>query len=473
MRRKSIYRQVVGMAVASCLLLNSCSFAPKYFRPEMSLEGGYDSKVMDVKGEKKAEVVSNMTWNKFFTDPVLQELIETGLENNRNLQKALSRVAEAKAVLGIQKADLFPQLDGSGNARRTEFSDQTAIANPSLVSDYGLSGDLFFEIDLWGRVRNLTEAERTRFFATEYAYQSVRITLVSEIARTYFLILDLDNRLKISENTYKSRQESLKIINQRFKGGIIAETDVNQAEILEGDALATLAQTERGLGLAENAMNILLGETSKKIKRGKSLDDQDFPSMVETGFPTELLERRPDIKSAEELVKSELARVGVAKAERLPKLSLVGFIGLQSNDSLEFLDGSTWSIGGNALGPIIDFGKRKSGVKAAEARALQAYQAYEQNVIVAVSEVDDALISIKTYDLENRAREAQAKAATNSVKLSNARYDNGVTTYLEVLDIQRSLFNAQLSSSQTKQQYLSSIVQLYKALGGGWDSEQK
>ncbi len=445
------------------MLSSGCTLGPEFVRPEVELSEKFQEPTTSV------EDIVNLKWWNLYTDTELQELIRLALAQNKDLQVALSTIAEARALLGFTRADQFPRVDVSGDVSRTDPSDEITLPGRP-ENNFGLFGDLFFEVDLWGKLRRATEAQRAELLSSEYAYRAIMISLVADVATTYFTILDLDSRFEIARRTVENRKGATGLIRTRFQGGIVPEIDVNQAQIEEADALAQMANIERERRQAENALSVLLGRTPISIPRGTALTKQVIKGELPTGYPASLLERRPDVIAAEEAARAETARIGVAEAQRFPSLALLGFIGLQSNESSEFFSGDafTWNIGGNVLSPLIDFGKNRSRVEFTEARAEQFVRNYEQTVLRAVQEVEDALVSVRTYRQEHEARVMQRGAAQNAARLSRARYDDGVAPYLEVLDSERSLFDAELAESITLQRYVNSIVQLYKSLGGGW-----
>lgn len=457
-----------GMAIAAVYGLSGCLLGPEYTRPEQSLSDSFHQPA------RKGESFANLGWWELFSDPVLQGLVRESLRANKNLQVAVARVERARALLGVTRADQYPRLDLSGNAARTRSSKTYIGTGKNPFNDFGVFGDLSFEIDIWGKLRRATEADQATLLSTEYAQRAVVVSLVSQVAAAYFRILGLEDRIAISDATIKNRSSNTGLIRARFNKGVVPELDVNQAEIEEASARADRLDFERELRQTEHALAVLLGKTPTALPRGQGLYEQTLQGEVPVGFPAELLERRPDVLAAEEAVRAEVARIGVATANRLPTLNLLGFVGLQSEKGSDFFDGDsfTWSIGGSLLGPIIDFGKSRSAQEAQEAAAEAALHSYEQTVLQAVQEVDDSLIAIRTSSDAYEQRRVQTKAARNAARLSHARYDEGVTSYLEVLDIERSLFEAELGASFNREQYLTSIVQLYKALGGGWKEEQ-
>lgn len=463
-RSKSFRQSLFLLGALLPIQLAGCTLGPSYTRPELPFPERFSEDA-----PSSGESIANLPWWEVFKESDLQQLIRTALAENRDLQVSLARIAEARARLGFVRADQFPRMDLSGNANRIDPSDAVESSLGTPYSDFGLFGDLSFEVDLWGKLRQATESQRMELLSTEYAYRTVTISLVAQVARTYFVLVDLDNRLQIAERTVTGRKNSTGLIAARFGRGIVPELDLNQAQTEEADALAQVAQIERDRLLAQNALNVLLGRTSGKISRQAGLVKVELVKDPAVGFPTALLERRPDVQAAEYTTRAAFARIGVAEAQRLPSLNLLGSIGLQSSDASEFFsDSFTWDVGGGLFGPVVDFGKNRSRVEITDAQAKQAVKSYEQTVLVAVGEVENALAAYRTYRAENESRKAQVKAATNAARLSRARYDEGVTAYLEVLDIERSLFAAELAESESYQNYLRSIVDLYQALGGGW-----
>lgn len=466
MRSRGLF--FIVFLITLLVILPGCILGPEYSRPNLQIPENYSGI------EESQDSIANLGWWEFFRDDQLKSLIEIALQENRDLQIAVARIEEARALLGFSRADQFPRLDGSGNARRTDPSEEAVNFAAEPRNDFGLFGDLTFEVDIWGKLRRATEAQRAQLLGTEYARRAVTIALLSDVATAYIRLIGLDDRYTISKETYNNRKGATAIIGARFEKGIIPELDLNQAQIEEADAAVAMSLLEREIRQTENALSVLLGRMPFRIPRSSALARQEALPSTPSAFPAELLERRPDLLAAEETVKAAVARIGVAEAERLPSINLLGFIGLQSRDVSDLLtrDAFTWGIGADALGPLIDFGKGASAVEVREAQALQAYKNYEQSVLRAVQEVEDALIAIRTFKEELGFRTFQVDAARNAARLSRARYDEGVTSYLEVLDIERSLFQAELGASLNRQNYLNAITQLYKALGGGWQENK-
>ena len=449
-----------------CMFLPGCLLGPDFKKPEVAtpeqfrFDTLYDGTLVDLK------------WWELFNDPVLRLLVTTALQENKNVQIAASRIEESRAFLGFTRADLFPKMDIEADASRGNIAGRTRK---------GFTGDDFFfapmlswEVDFWGKFRRATESARAELLSSEYSLRTVQIGLISEVISTYFLLLDYHHRLEISKRTLDSRVKSLAIIQMRFDYGVIPELDLNQAQILKEVAAAAIPFYERFIAKTENILSILLGRLPAHIQKGATLDHQTIPPDIPTGLPSSLLNRRPDITQAEYLLQAQNAKIGVAQAMRLPAIKLTGQYG-GASDEIDSLTsgGAAWSAGGNLLGPLIDFRKSAERVEVERERTKQALLAYENTVLLAFREVEDALVEIQTYKEEIAAVERRVTAARSAAALSKERYDKGVTSYLEVLDNERILFDVELEFSQMRQEYLNSYVKLYKALGGGWISKEE
>jgi multidrug efflux system outer membrane protein len=448
------------------LLVSGCTLTPDYERPALDVPESY------VQPADGGASIANLEWWSLFRDAQLQYLIRTALEENKDLRAALQRIREARALLTFTRADQYPFIDGSGSVSRDRPS-KILFPGSETSNNYSLSADLSFEVDLWGKLRRASEAAEADLLATEASYRNVTISLVSNVASVYFLLRDLDGRLRIARDTVKSRSESLQIIQARFDKGTVPELDVNQAQIELAIAEAAVSAFERETVQAENALQFLLGRNPGAVQRGLPLEQQVLPSDIPVGLPSELLQRRPDLVEAEERLRAETARIGVAEALRYPSIGLTGSLGLASDDFSDLTDSDarTWGLGGGLFAPLFNSGKLKAQAEGQRARTEQVMANYESTLLRAFREVEDALVAIRTYHAENAARQRQATAARNAARLSRARYDGGVVDYLEVLDSERSQFSAELDESVTQRQYLNAIVELYKALGGGWNPQ--
>ncbi len=443
-----------------------CALGPDYERPDVSAPSAYEQEL------DSGETIANLQWWELFQDEELQRLITIAVQESQNVAIAAARVEEARARYGFVRADLFPRVDGRAGAQRGNLAEQILPGTGAGIQEgYTLAADLSWEVDIFGKLRRSTQAARSELLATQYGENAVIISLVADVASAYLLLRDLDAQREISMRTQRGRLDSLEIIQARFDKGTVPLLDVNQAEIEEVDATVRLVETERAIIQTENLISVLLGRSPGRIKRGVSLEDQPFPPDVPAGLPSELLQRRPDVLAAEQQLAAQTARIGVAKALRWPSLSLTGSLGLASNDISDLLDSDSkiWSVGADFFAPIFNSGKLKRQVEIEVARTEQLLNQYELTVLQSLREVDDALAGIRTYRDESTARRRQVAAARSASDLSWARYNGGVASYLEVLETQRALFRAELESSITYRQQLVSIVQLYKALGGGWD----
>jgi multidrug efflux system outer membrane protein len=449
-------------------LVASCALTPDYERPELDVPEEYW-----VPSKDTSASIANLDWWELFEDEQLKLLIRTALEENKDLGIALSRIEESRLRVTAVRADQYPFLNIGGFFGREK---QSAEIFPGAGSNdrFRVAADLSYQIDLWKQYSRATEAARASLLATEAAYRNVTISLVSEVANTYLLLRDLDQRLAISEQTLKTRLGSLRIIQARFDKGTVPELDVYQAQIEVTVAESAIASFQRQVVQTENALRILLGRNPGPVTRGAALDGQIFPPLVPAGLPSELLQRRPDLIQAEANLMEATAIVGVAEALRYPSISLTGSFGVESTDLSDFNSGDaeTWGFGANLLGPIFNSGQLKAQADAARERAKQSVLLYEGTLQQSFREVEDGLVAVRTYSLQNDAQTRRALAARNAARLSRARYDAGVVDFLEVLDSERTLFSAQLDQSQTLQLYYNSIVRLYQALGGGWSVEK-
>ncbi len=443
--------------------VSGCMMGPNFQKPVVNTPVEFNYEMV------KTDTVLNLRWWELFQDPQLVSLIDTALKNNKNVLIAASRVEEARLVAGYTKSDQWPSIAYTGKASRMDLN---LIENDDPSNSYSAMGNINWEIDFWGKYRRATESARNDLLGSQYAQRVVQVSLISEIANTYFLLLNFNAKLEISKHTLNTRQEGLKIMNSKFEHGTIPEIDVNQAEIQEAIAASAVPTFIRAIAQTEHALGILLGQNPGSMDSIGKLGDEQAPE-IPAGIPSELLERRPDVMQAEYVLAAQNARIGVAQAMRFPSISLTGSLGMASGDLSSFLSSPAWSLAGGITGPIFNFGKNKRRVEIEKQRTEQALLNYENIVLQSLREVEDALVEIQTLEQELQAVLRQKKAAENAVILSRERYHEGVTSYLEVLDSDRSQFNADLAAAETYQKYLNSHVKLYKALGGGWISPEK
>ncbi len=443
------------------LVAGGCTLGPDYQRPELPMPDAY------LQTAEEGATIANLAWWELFQDPQLRSLIEVALEENKNLAIAAARVEEARAQFGVTRADQFPTVDAGTQAERgntAELINEDLGTNTTLT----LGAQLSWELDIWGKLRRATESARAQLLATEEAQRAVTITLIADVASAYLLLRDLDDRYVIAERTVKTREESLGIIQARYDEGTVPLIDVNQADVELAEAQVTRSVLSRRVIATENLLSILLGRNPGPISRGMPLEMQVFPPSLPTGVPAELLARRPDVRQAEQELAAQTARIGVAEANRWPSLNVLGRLGFVDDNLDDLFDTDLWTIGGELSGPLFDAGRTKQQVEVEIARTEQLLNQYGLTVQQALREVEDALVSIRTLNEQLQYRERQVASSRSATTLSRARYDGGVTSYLEVLDSERSLFDNELAESITRRTSLDAVVQLYKALGGGW-----
>jgi len=443
--------------------LSGCKMGSNFVKPNYQSPSSYrfDTSTTDT--------IVNIKWWNLFNDPILDTLIKIALDENKDVLMAAAKIEAARAKVGYNKADIYPSLNISAGVSGGNF---TGAKSDKVTKNYNVYPELVWEIDLWGKYRRLTEEARAELLAYEYNMRGIQMSLISSVTTAYFNLLDNKSKLQISKNTLASRDSGLIIIQAKYDYGTIAEIDLNQAQVQRAIAAVSIPIYKRNIANNESELCILLGRNPDSIHTGIKLSDQQFPPEIPSGLPSQLLQRRPDILQAEAEYMAQNARVGAAIAMRFPTISLTGLLGIASNDLSTLTSGGmAWSAGANLLGPIFQFGKNKRQVEIERYNAKVTLLNYENTVIQAFKEVEDALITIETLNEEFTAQQFRFNAAVNAEKLSQHRYDKGVTSYLEVLDSQRQSFDAQLDYSQTRQELLNAYVVLYKALGGGWTSE--
>ncbi len=450
------------------LLLDACTVGPKYKRPAVQAPDTFRASAPDA--SSAASSLGDEKWWSVFQDPQLQTLIREALAQNYDVRIAAARVLQAQAVLGITRADQFPTITGGASAQNDRYS-KTRITPAFETSPIQVNLALFWELDFWGKYRRATEAARADLLATEWGQKAVVSSLVSNVATAYFQLLELDSEMRISRNTLNSRKESLRLVEIRQKGGTTSLMDVRQSEQLVYTASAAIPDLERRTEQQENLISILLGRNPGPITRGsQALVDIAIPPEVPAGVPSSLLSRRPDIQSTEQQLIAANARIGVAKAAYFPQISLTALGGYQSPALTDLFTGPAglWSFGGQLTQPIFTGGRIRSGVRLSEAQKEEAVLDYQKLIQQAFREVSDSLVA---YRKNREFREQEAlltAAAADATRLADSRYRGGVTSYLEVLDSDTRFFDAQLGLSQAQLNERLALVQLYNALGGGW-----
>lgn len=422
--------------------------------------------------ESEARDYTNTAWWEQFKDPVLNDLVRTALQQNLDVRIATYRIEEFFGRWFRTRGDQYPSSDATGDAFRQRLSERGFTRVDGKDNPYNQYEALLnagYEIDFWGKYRRATEAARADLLATEEARRTVVLTLVSSVAAAYVDLLALDKQLKITLDTAESRKATLDLFQQRFDNGIISEVDLSQAQSEYEDARARIPDIERAIGRTENALSVLLGRFPGPISRGLALDVLPLP-VVPAGVPSDLLERRPDIRQSEQNLMAANARIGVAKSLYFPSVSLTGAFGVASTDLSNLLTTSarTWNFGVPVSVPLLTFGRIGGEVKAAEAAQQQALWSYQQTVLNAFREVEDALVDRSQSGRRLDALSRQLHALRNYSRLARMRYDEGYTSYLEVLDADRSLFNVELSYTDGQNTLFRSVIDIYKSMGGGW-----
>ncbi len=464
MRRTSIHKLSIIALVA--LITGSCMVGPNFQKVEVNSPEEYRS------SGQPADTFNLPVYSDVFKDTVLLSLIDSALRNNYDAQMALSRINEARAYLGMAEADLYPSVTVGGNATFGNTLGAFPTGQDAAAS-FSATANVNWELVFWGKYRRASEAARADLMASEYSYRALELSLIAQVANAYYDLLDYRKRMTIAERTLETRSEFLRIIGERFDKGIVPEIDLNQAQIQEAYAAASIPVYKRSIAYTENALSVLTGENPREIISAYSIDDLEIPENIPVGMPSQLLERRPDILEAEQMFKAQNARIGMAQAMRFPSISLTGLFGLASADLSAFNAGDAvmGSVGAGLFGPVFQFGKNKRRVEAERERTEQMRLNYEKAVISAFRETEDALVTIQTLEEELIQVERQVAASANAAKLSKQRYDGGITSYLEVLDAERTLFEIELYHTDLQKRRLGAYTELYKVLGGGWTDE--
>ena len=464
------------LVLGAAALMSACAVGPNYHRPDVQIPDSFRASGESPQAESGATSFADLPWWQVFHDPQLQELIRTALKQNYDLQLATERISAARAQVGITRSNQFPQVSADPNFSGAK-TDQGIKSNI-----FSLAADVTFQLDFFGRYRRATEAARAQFFATEDAQQTTILTLVSDVASDYFLLRDLDLQLQITEQTVQSQQNSVKLTEMRLEHGVATKLDVLQARQVLDIANAQIPDLERQIGQTEDAISILLGNYPQAVPRGKTLGTETsegwvwseaLPPQLPSGLPSALLERRPDIRESEHNLMAANADIGVAKAMFFPQVSLTGSPGGAWGHSVFFgsdipAPEGIYSYEASLAQPIFEGGYLRNNLRYAKSQERQALISYRQTIQHAFGDVSDALIGYQKYHGVRDRQEQTVKDLRESVSVSLMRYRGGTATYLDVLDSQRSLFNAEITLAQARNSEYQSLVQLYKALGGGW-----
>ena len=460
----SVRNCALGLLLA--VPLSACMVGPDYRRPEVEVPAAWRL------GATEASRISNIAWWDQFQDPVLSDLVRTALANNKDLEIATANVDQAFAQYGIARSAQFPQVNGGVSVARERSSANGPLPGGRTVNDYAVNLSASFELDIWGRLRRATESARASLLASQQGKGTVLLTVVATVASGYIQLRALDRQLEIAQYTSQSLGEAARLQRVRFEEGAVPQSDYLQAESQYRDAVARVPELEREIARQENFLSVLLGHNPGPIPRGRDIDALLFPAVPE-GLPASLLERRPDIRQAEQNLIAANANIGVARAAYFPDISLTALLGLESAQLSDLFKGPSraWSFGTGVLQPIFNAGRIRGQVEQAEALQRQALYTYEKSIISAFQDVENALIDRTKF---GQVREEQAKnveALRRFRDLADLRYREGATIYLEVANAEQSLFNAQLAYVATQAQLFQSYANLYKAIGGGWVEE--
>ena len=468
-RPSKAHRLLAGLVI----LLAGCAIGPNYKRPAIESPSHFRSASETIATNSLAD----LAWWDVYNDDTLTALIRIALTNNYDLRIAVTRVEQARAITIQTRSQFFPQVAYEGEAARgknsllgTPVPTGRATAN-SFLGVFNAS----WEVDLWGRIHRLNESARAQFFAAEEARRDIMLSLIGDVAQSYFELLELDDELEIARRTTNSFGETLRVFSQRLEGGVVSKLETSRAEAALATAAATVPSLERRMVMKENQINVLLGRNPGPIPRETTLLQQTLPPEVPAGLPSELLERRPDIRQAEQLAHAVNAQVGVALGDFLPKIGLTALFGGVSSDlsAITSTSANAWSVAANVAGPVFQGGRLYGQYRHAKAAWEEAKLHYQQTALNAFQEVADTLISREKL-AEVRLQQTRAVAAyRDAVEVSTQRYVAGKASYYEVLEAQQQLFPAENSLAQTQLSQLLVIVQLYKALGGGWQKSEK
>ena len=452
----------------SAVLLAGCKVGPDYVRPEVETPATFRFEVRD------APDLVNTAWWEQFDDPVLNQLITTALAQNKDVRIAAARVEEAAGTLGTTRSQLFPQVGAGAGVSRQQVSRFSGVNTLQedvnrTFTNYQVLLSASWEIDFFGKLQRQTEAARATLLATEDGRRATLLSLVAAVATEYVTLRDLDKQLEISRRTADSRYESVRLFELRFKGGVVAELELQQVRSQYEQALAAIPDLERQIAQQENLISVLLGLNPGPIPRGKTLDELTLPT-VPAGLPSDLLERRPDLLQAEQNLVAANAEIGAAKALYYPTITLTGQAGTLSTQWSKLFTGDarTWSFGPSISVPIFTAGAIRGQVAQAEARQQQALYQYQQSIQTAFRETEDALVGQRKLREQLAVQSRRVTALKAYARLAKLRYDNGYTSYLEVLDAERSLFEAELDYASNQGDLFQSLINLYKAMGGGW-----
>jgi len=451
--------------IVSVLIVSGCTVGPEYTKPAVDVPEEWRYQYT----ETGAESIVNKLWWEQFNDPELDWLVHKALLYNLDVRQAAARVEEFAARVDIARSGYYPQIGYGAQGGRRETSGEGQLGGQNTFNEYSVGVNVGWELDVWGKIARATEAARANLLAEEESRRTIILTLVSSVATSYVRLRALDRQLVIARRTTESRRETVELFQLKFDGGLISELEVAQVKSEYQQALVSIPTFERQITLAENSLSILIGENPRAIKRGSDID-QLRPPNVPQGVPSELLERRPDIRLAEQDLVAANAQIGVAKAQYYPSISLTGLLGFASSALSDLFSSNArqWALAADATGPIFSGGQLSGQVRVSEAIQKQALAAYLFTVQNAFREVDDSLTSVQKYREELIAQKGRVDSLQQYADFAQLRYDEGQVSYLEVLDATRRLFDAKLAYTDNQSNVYASLIGVYKAMGGGW-----
>jgi len=466
----AVPRGVVLLTLAGALTTGCATVGPNYVRPTVDVTDTFRGQSPEPAGQPATASIADTQWSDVFAEPPLHDLISTALQQNYDVRIAASRILQAEARFGITRADQFPSVETQTSVQGQRTSIGTSDAEARTVGVAQLGAAVGWEPDFWGKYRRATEAARAQILASEWGRRAVVTSLVSQVASGYYALLALDLELSIATRTLATREESLRITEVRERGGATSLVDVRQAEQLVYGARATIVDLQRLIEQQENFLSVLLGRSPDAVPRGRWLTEQPRWPDVPAGLPSALLERRPDVQQAEQLLVAANAEIGVARAAYFPQVLLTGSGGVASTALSALFAGpaAAWTAAAAVAQPVFNAGRLRSGVALAEAERQEATLAYQQTIQSAFREVADSLVGYRRTRELRGAQELLVRAAQDARRLADLRYQGGATGYLEVLDSETRLFSAELDLARARLGELTAFVEIYRALGGGW-----
>lgn len=460
MKKYNKYIRFGFLGLMLSIVFSSCKIGKKYVRPELHLPS-------EIVAGADTATVDDLSWKSLYTDTTLQRLITLALENNKDMLITAARIKEMMAAKRITFAEQFPEVGARiyGQKEKLNYGGD----NPKPDPEYGAKLNLSWELDLWGNLRWANEAAVAAYMQTVEGRRALQLTIIAEVAAAYYQLCALDREMSIVLQTLAARREGVRLAKLRFEGGLTSETSYSQAQVELARTETLLPSLKSKIKIKESDLSFLLGTYTEDIPRGQSLSEQHLPESLPVGLPSSLLERRPDMRQAEQKLREANARVGVAQTDLFPKISLTGNLGFESEELGNFIKSPAWFVMGDLLQPLFAMGKNKAKLKAARARYEQEVYEYQKSVLTAFKEVNNAIVTIRKAKEVRLSYEKLEAAAKNYVHLSQLQYINGVTNYIDVLDAQRGYLDAQINLNNAVLDELLSAVYLYKALGGGAD----